>query len=114
MPGSIITLADLPVELHLGGERQSEQGQLSPPAPQAPRVSRHSSGSPEVGRQPLAEESAGHSATGGALKEQSNSAEMQAIIDALHSSDGQVTRAAGLLSISRTTLWRKMAKYGLK
>src|SRR5260370_10047318 len=48
-----------------------------------------------------------------ALKEQSGQAEAQAIISALQASGGQVTRAASLLGISRTTLWRKMAKYGL-
>jgi transcriptional regulator with PAS, ATPase and Fis domain len=48
-----------------------------------------------------------------ALKEQSINAEMQAIVQAWHASDGQTTRAAALLGISRTTLWRKMVKYGL-
>ncbi len=48
-----------------------------------------------------------------ALKAQSHQAETQAIIQALQTSDGQVSRAASLLGISRTTLWRKMAKYGL-
>ena len=110
MPGSIITLADLPVELQQANERQSELPQLPPPPPPPPR---HSSVAMEVRHQPLSEELPARSAAG-ALKEQSSSAEMQAIIDALHSSAGQVTRAAGLLGISRTTLWRKMAKYGLK
>ena len=48
-----------------------------------------------------------------ALKSQSSQAEAQAIMLALQASNGQVTRAASLLGISRTTLWRKMAKYGL-
>jgi transcriptional regulator of acetoin/glycerol metabolism len=48
-----------------------------------------------------------------ALKEQSTNAEMQAIVQAWQASDGQTTRAAALLGISRTTLWRKMVKYGL-
>jgi transcriptional regulator with PAS, ATPase and Fis domain len=48
------------------------------------------------------------------LKQQSNSAEMRAIDDDLHFGTDQITRAAGLPGISRTTLWRKMAKYGLK
>jgi sigma-54 dependent transcriptional regulator, acetoin dehydrogenase operon transcriptional activator AcoR len=48
-----------------------------------------------------------------ALKAQSHQAEAQAIIQALQASNGQVTRAASMLGISRTTLWRKMAKYGL-
>ena len=48
-----------------------------------------------------------------ALKEQSTDAEVQAILRALHASNGQLTRAAALLGISRTTLWRKMMKYSL-
>lgn len=48
-----------------------------------------------------------------ALKEQSTNAEMQAIVQAWQASHGQTTRAAALLGISRTTLWRKMVKYGL-
>jgi hypothetical protein len=47
------------------------------------------------------------------LKEQSTNAEVQAILHALHASNGQMTRAAALLGISRTTLWRKMMKYSL-
>ena len=35
------------------------------------------------------------------------------ILQALHASNDEVTRAAALLGISRTTLWRKMVKYGL-
>ena len=48
-----------------------------------------------------------------ALKEHSTDAEVQAILQALHASNGQLTRAAALLGISRTTLWRKMMKYRL-
>src|SRR6266516_3212078 len=48
-----------------------------------------------------------------ALKEYSMNAEMQAILQAWHTSNGHVTRAAALLGISRTTMWRKMVKYGL-
>jgi sigma-54 dependent transcriptional regulator, acetoin dehydrogenase operon transcriptional activator AcoR len=47
------------------------------------------------------------------LKDHSMNAEMQAILRAWHSSNGQMARAAALLGISRTTLWRKMVKYGL-
>jgi transcriptional regulator with PAS, ATPase and Fis domain len=96
MPGSMITLEDLPLELQQVAEHSlallSHAVTPAPaPAPQIPPVP-----------------------TPGALKEQSSSAEMQAILDALRASDGQVTRASALLGISRTTLWRKMAKYGLK
>jgi transcriptional regulator of acetoin/glycerol metabolism len=48
-----------------------------------------------------------------ALKEQSMNTEVQAILAAWHASNGHITHAAALLGISRTTLWRKMAKYGL-
>ena len=40
-------------------------------------------------------------------------AEMQAIMKAWDASNGHITRAAALLGISRTTMWRKMVKYGL-
>ena len=49
----------------------------------------------------------------GALKEHSTNAEMEAIAQAWHASNGHVAHAAVLLGISRTTLWRKMVKYGL-
>jgi transcriptional regulator with PAS, ATPase and Fis domain len=49
----------------------------------------------------------------GALKEHSTNAEMEAIVQAWHASNGHVAHAAVLLGISRTTLWRKMVKYGL-
>ncbi len=47
------------------------------------------------------------------LREQSMNAEAQAILQAWQASNGHITRAAALLGISRTTLWRKMGKYGL-
>ena len=98
MPQSTITVEDLPFELRQSGER-IEPANL-PASPSEP-----------YRQKPLpltngADKSA-------ALKEQSGQAEAQAIIQALQASDGQVTRAASLLGISRTTLWRKMAKYGL-
>ena len=49
----------------------------------------------------------------GVLKDHSMNAEAQAMMQALDTSNGNVTRAAALLGISRTTLWRKMARYGL-
>jgi len=50
---------------------------------------------------------------GRALKEHSMNAEMRAMVEAWRASNGHVTRAAALLGISRTTMWRKMVKYGL-
>jgi transcriptional regulator of acetoin/glycerol metabolism len=47
------------------------------------------------------------------LREHSENAEVQAIIEAWQTCNGNITRASALLGISRTTLWRKMAKYGL-
>jgi transcriptional regulator with PAS, ATPase and Fis domain len=49
----------------------------------------------------------------GVLKDHSMNAEAQAMMQALDTSNGNVTRAAALLGISRTTLWRKMVRYGL-
>lgn len=48
------------------------------------------------------------------LKVQSINAEAQAIMQAWHAADGNLTRTASLLGISRTTLWRKMSKYHLR
>ncbi len=39
--------------------------------------------------------------------------ERAAIISALEKADGVRTRAADLLGMGRTTLWRKMKQYGL-
>ena len=47
------------------------------------------------------------------LKSQSMQAEKQAIIQAWKAANGNLSRTASLLHISRTTLWRKMDKYHL-
>ncbi len=47
------------------------------------------------------------------LKKSSMNAEMQAIASAYQASGGHMLQAATQLGISRTTLWRKMVKYGL-
>ena len=101
MPQSIITLEDLPFELRQSIARVEERNGpvMYPVARDLPEPSSLSQAN-----------GAGRSV---ALKEQSGQAEAQAILQALQSSHGQVTRAASLLGISRTTLWRKMAKYGL-
>jgi DNA-binding NtrC family response regulator len=101
MPQSTITLEDLPLEL-----RQS--------AAHIEAVHVHSQhhASSETQQQTSLSRANGLNASR-ALKAHSGQAEVQAILQALQSSNGQVTRAASLLGISRTTLWRKMAKYGL-
>ncbi|WP_376794114.1 sigma-54-dependent Fis family transcriptional regulator [Thermogemmatispora sp.] len=48
------------------------------------------------------------------LKEHSRSSEASAILQALERSQGRPSEAARLLGISRTTLWRKMVRYGLR
>jgi sigma-54 dependent transcriptional regulator, acetoin dehydrogenase operon transcriptional activator AcoR len=95
MPKDTIALDDLPMEF---------QQTIESSAPRNPDQAR----SNEDWQQdtPVTEKSR-------ALKEQSTDAEVQAILQALHASNGQVTRAAALLRISRTTLWRKMMKYSL-
>ncbi len=104
MPKSTITIEDLPFEL------QQSAGLVEAPTPISPASQYLTAGEP--GQQlPLPLTSGADRSV--ALKEQSGQAEAQAIISALQTSGGQVTRAASLLGISRTTLWRKMAKYGL-
>ena len=95
MPKDTITLDDLPMEF-----QQTIEGS----EPRKPDEAR----SNEDWQQdtPVTEKSR-------ALKEHSTDAEVQAILQALHASNGQLTRAAALLGISRTTLWRKMMKYSL-
>ncbi len=47
------------------------------------------------------------------LKRHSMNAEIQAIVQAWQAANGNLSRTATLLHISRTTLWRKMVKYQL-
>ncbi|HEU0001473.1 MAG TPA: sigma 54-interacting transcriptional regulator [Ktedonobacteraceae bacterium] len=102
MPQSTITIADLPFEL------QQSTGHVET----AHLPSQNSDPQEPSQRSPLPLTNSADKSV--ALKAQSGQAEMQAIMQALQASDGQVTRAASLLGISRTTLWRKMAKYGLQ
>ena len=102
MPKSSIAVDDLPLELQqIGGHvelsRQSTSGRSVDTKKNHQSLQQLT---PDVD-------------TAGALKERSSNAEIQAIVQALDASDGQITRAAVLLGISRTTLWRKMAKYDL-
>ncbi|XWN29294.1 MAG: sigma-54-dependent Fis family transcriptional regulator [Devosia sp.] len=57
---------------------------------------------------------AGHSDGGMIAGNQLKSAERQVILDALHKGDGNVSRAAAMLGISRATLYRKMRAFGIR
>lgn len=99
MPKSTITVADLPVDI-----KQTNETIESPNLRIPDRA-----GDVQLDQQLL-------SLTmdkNGVLKDHSRNAEMQAIVQAWNASDGHITRAAALLGISRTTLWRKMMKYSL-
>jgi DNA-binding NtrC family response regulator len=39
--------------------------------------------------------------------------EKDALVDALHQSDGNQTRAADILGVSRVTVWKRMKKHGI-
>lgn len=99
MPKSTITVADLPVDIQQTNEN------IESPNLRIPDRAGHV----QLDQQLL-------SLTmdkNGVLKDHSRNAEMQAIVQAWNASDGHITRAAALLGISRTTLWRKMMKYSL-
>ena len=103
MPKSLITVEDLPFEL------QQSVGYLEAAHPSLSSLLNTATIVPQMQIPLLLTNSVDTTA----LKVQSSQAEAQAIVQALQASDGQVTHAAALLNISRTTLWRKMAKYGL-
>ena len=88
MPNNTITVNDLPIDMQQPLDHPVQLEETEPP-------------------------STAIASKNGALKEQSVNAEVQAIITALHAGDGHAARAAALLGISRTTLWRKIVKYGL-
>jgi transcriptional regulator with PAS, ATPase and Fis domain len=95
MPKDILALDDLPMEF---------QQRIESPEPRNPDQVRSNQDWQQD--PPVTEKSR-------VLKEHSSNAEVQAILEALDASNGQMTRAAALLGISRTTLWRKMVKYDL-
>jgi len=39
--------------------------------------------------------------------------EKDALVDALHQADGNQTRAADILGVSRVTVWKRMKKHGI-
>ena len=99
MPSSTITFDDLPLDVRQMVERVEPSEQLI--------VQKSSPIQFDQQQFPLVTGKAA------ALKEQSMNTEVQAILSAWNASNGHITRAAAILGISRTTLWRKMVKYGL-
>jgi transcriptional regulator of acetoin/glycerol metabolism len=98
MPKNTITIDDLPFEFQQTIERGEPSKYRNSDQPQSNEAYEQDTPVTEKSRE---------------LKKQSTDAEVQAILQTLHASNGHVTRAAALLGISRTTLWRKMMKYGL-
>jgi transcriptional regulator of acetoin/glycerol metabolism len=105
MPKTTITIDDLPIELQQTLEQPSQRTGVMNHAP---------TGMPREERQQFQQQLTLVAEKSAALKEQSTNAEVQAILQAWHTSNGHLSQAATLLGISRTTLWRKMVKYGLK
>jgi len=102
MPKNTITVGDLPIDLQqMHEDAEESKHQAWDRAAQ--------NGENQQGKEQMA------LVTGKsrALKEHSKNAEMQAVIQAWDASNGHVSRAAAILGISRTTMWRKMVKYGL-
>jgi DNA-binding NtrC family response regulator len=92
-----ITLADLPPEIRSTREHQQHQLAAVPAPPAVDQTDTNSK------MQILVMD----------LKQQSLQTELEAITRAYNQANGQMSRTAALLGISRTTLWRKMARYGL-
>ncbi|HEY0755667.1 MAG TPA: sigma 54-interacting transcriptional regulator [Ktedonobacteraceae bacterium] len=92
---STITLADLPSEVHpptLHHQPVTLPPAVDPLSQVPPLVQAHDEAD---------------------LKRLSQQAEIEAIQQAYGQTNGQVTHTATLLGINRTTLWRKMTRYGL-
>jgi len=104
MPKATITVEDLPIDIQQTMERNQPTGTGD--------ADNHSQ--TQEGHQRLSQQASLTAVyKSGALKEHSMNSERQAIVQAWQASNGHVTRAAALLGISRTTMWRKMVKYGL-
>jgi len=104
MPKATITVDDLPIDIQQTMERNQPTGTGD--------ADNHSQ--TQEGHQRLSQQASLTAVyKSGALKEHSMNSERQAIVQAWQASNGHVTRAAALLGISRTTMWRKMVKYGL-
>jgi transcriptional regulator of acetoin/glycerol metabolism len=102
MPKNTIAVGDLPIDLQQMHEDAEESKHQA-------RDRAAQNGENQQGKEQMA------LVTGKsrALKEHSMNAEMQAVTQAWDASNGHVSRAAAILGISRTTMWRKMVKYGL-
>ena len=105
MPNTAITVSDLPSDT-----RQTLENMASIESFRFPIAQQSTSPQGKKQAQPDATDIGDTSI---ALKASSKNAEIQAIMEAWRTSNGHITQAATLLSISRTTLWRKMVKYGL-
>ena len=104
MPKATITVEDLPIDIQQTMERNQPTGTGD--------ADNHSQ--TQEGHQRLSQQASLTAVyKSGALKEHSMNSERQAMVQAWQASNGHVTRAAALLGISRTTMWRKMVKYGL-
>src|SRR5713101_1897070 len=101
MPKTTITVDDLPIDVQQA-HASVEAAKLNLPERRQGRTQGHVPTAPAVPH---------ISDVSGVLKEHSRNAEMEAIVQAWHASNGHVAHAAALLGISRTTLWRKMVKY---
>jgi sigma-54 dependent transcriptional regulator, acetoin dehydrogenase operon transcriptional activator AcoR len=99
---SSIDVDDLPIDIR--------QAILNNPSSQLQII--NVSSSPENART-LTESATKSNHDNKVLKASSTNAEVQTILQAWHTSNGRIAQAALLLGISRTTLWRKMVKYGL-
>nr|BBH93560.1 sigma-54-dependent Fis family transcriptional regulator [Thermogemmatispora argillosa] len=106
-----ITVQDLPPEIRQAAESEAPNMALPPStvasAPEPPDQPADT----DAGWQP---EPAGATPALHPLRERSRSTEASAILQALEHCQGRPSAAARLLGISRTTLWRKMVRYGLR
>ncbi|MBX5448945.1 sigma-54-dependent Fis family transcriptional regulator [Thermogemmatispora sp.] len=104
-----ITIQDLPPEIRQPAESDTTNATLAPssatslPKPQNQAADAIWQAEPSLSTPTL------HP-----LKERSRSTEASAILQALEHCQGRPSAAARLLGISRTTLWRKMVRYGLR
>ena len=110
MPNTAITVNDLPSDVQQTAINLITSTSTPPSISQPPIGTPLTSPKEKKQSQPL---SIKESDSTIALKASSKNAEIQAIAEAWHTSNGHITQAASLLGISRTTLWRKMVKYGL-